>query len=94
VSLDVQILNAAIFLAIGAVGVYYGARLGYKVPWHNGFPFQVFGLRLAHPQYIGSVLTVWGMTLALWSIAPPGQLTLAAYWTLLYCITAIQEEYL
>jgi hypothetical protein len=51
-----QILNFAMYGAIGNAGVYYGFKLGREVPWAYGFPFNV-GLR--HPQYTGVVLTLW-----------------------------------
>jgi len=52
-----QILNNAIYRAIGKAGVYYGVRLGQPVPYCTGFPFNVF---TAHPQYFGSVSTAIG----------------------------------
>ena len=51
-----QALNVGIYRAIGNPGVYYGFKLGHHVPWHTGFPFNV----VSHPQYVGSVLSVWG----------------------------------
>ena len=42
-----QALNVAMYTSIGDVGVYYGFKMGAKVPWCSGFPFNV-GLR--HPQ--------------------------------------------
>ena len=51
-----QILNWSVFYRLGNVGVFYGDRLGYQVPWCYGFPFSVF----LHPQYVGVVLTIWG----------------------------------
>jgi hypothetical protein len=55
-----QILNASVFVRLGRVGVFYGARFGHSVPWVEGFPFSL----LAHPQYAGTVLTIWGFCLA------------------------------
>jgi hypothetical protein len=52
-----QVLNVAMYSAIGNAGVYYGFKLGRTVPWAYGFPFNV-GLR--HPQYVGVVLTLLG----------------------------------
>lgn len=46
----------------------------------------------SNTQYVGSVLTVWGMTVLLWSQAPSGLGWLAAYWTALYIITGWQES--
>jgi phosphatidyl-N-methylethanolamine N-methyltransferase len=55
-----QCLNLAVFLRLGATGVFYGSRFGHSVPWVSGFPFSV----LAHPQYVGTVATIWGLFLA------------------------------
>ena len=52
-----QLLNAAIYRAIGKAGVYYGYKLGVPVPWCTGFPFNVFSM---HPQYCGCVMTIFG----------------------------------
>mmetsp|Transcript_12780 Transcript_12780/g.17757 ORF Transcript_12780/g.17757 Transcript_12780/m.17757 type:complete len:304 (-) Transcript_12780:407-1318(-) len=53
-----QVLNNAIYRAIGKAGVYYGVRLGQPVAYCTGFPFNVF---TAHPQYFGSVATAIGV---------------------------------
>ena len=83
-----QVLNVSIYRAIGHAGVYYGFKLGHKVPWVTGFPFNV----VSHPQYVGSVLSVWGAAALLWTQAPPGLGLIAAYWTCLYVITGFQES--
>ena len=84
-----QALNIGIFRAIGHVGVYYGFKLGDKVPWVSGFPFNV----VSHPQYVGAVLSVWGIAALVWQQAPVGTAAIGAYWTALYAVTAIQESY-
>jgi methylene-fatty-acyl-phospholipid synthase len=56
-----QILNAAVFLRLGTTGVFYGNRFGHRVHWRYGFPFSW----LRHPQYVGTVATIWGVFLAL-----------------------------
>jgi hypothetical protein len=61
-----QALNAGIFRTIGSTGVYYGARLGHRVAWQTGFPFNL-GLR--HPQYIGLVLNMLGVVALLYTEA-------------------------
>lgn len=61
-----------------------------QVPWVEGFPFNV----VSHPQYVGSVLSIWGLVVALWQQQPEGTVLVAAYWTLLYAVTAVQEGYL
>jgi phosphatidyl-N-methylethanolamine N-methyltransferase len=56
-----QILNWSVFYRLGMIGVFYGDRLGYRVPWCHGFPFSMF----LHPQYVGAVLTIWGFFLGM-----------------------------
>ncbi len=51
-----QVLNLSVFYRLGAAGVFYGDRLGYEVPRCQAFPFSV----LSHPQYVGTVMTIWG----------------------------------
>eukprot|EP00882_Tetradesmus_deserticola_P011688 GHRQ01012366.1.p1 GENE.GHRQ01012366.1~~GHRQ01012366.1.p1 ORF type:complete len:196 (+),score=42.00 GHRQ01012366.1:208-795(+) len=86
-----QSLNVGIFQAIGHDGVYYGFKLGRVIPWVNGWPFDT----VSHPQYVGSVLTVWGMVALVWGQAPQAALVvLAGFWTLVYVVTALQEQYL
>ncbi len=84
-----QVLNVAIYQAIGKAGVYYGFKLGQPVPWHTGFPFNV----VSHPRYVGSVLTVWGLGGIVWGSAPAGFTLLLVYWTALYVLTGLQEQY-
>lgn len=84
-----QSLNAGIFKAIGHVGVYYGFKLGHTVPWVNGWPFDT----VSHPQYVGSVLSVWAGVALLWGqVAPPLLVVLGLYWTALYVATAVHED--
>jgi phosphatidyl-N-methylethanolamine N-methyltransferase len=89
-----QVLNVKTFDAIGAVGVYYGTKLGHRVDWNNGFPFNV----VSHPQYVGSVLTVWGLLLGAKSIYPTipliSTMVVGSYWTAMYVITGLIEQYL
>ena len=51
-----QMLNLGVFVQLGKIGVFYGNKLGYHVPRCEGFPFSLFH----HPQYIGTVLSIWG----------------------------------
>ena len=83
-----QSLNAGIFRAIGHAGVYYGFKLGEEIPWVDGFPFNV----VSHPQYVGSVMTVWAGAALLWTQAPIGLGLIASYWTGLYVITGFMES--
>lgn len=54
-----QFLNFAVFQRLGRTGVFYGARFGHDVPWCTSFPFSI----LDHPQYVGTVLSIWGFFL-------------------------------
>jgi methylene-fatty-acyl-phospholipid synthase len=56
-----QALNVSVFARLGRTGVFYGSRLGHEVPWVRGFPFSWF----SHPQYVGTVLSIWGVFIAL-----------------------------
>jgi hypothetical protein len=49
-----QYLNCKVYATLGYKGVYYGARLNYKVPWVTTFPFTVF----KNPQYVGALATL------------------------------------
>ena len=97
-----QTLNVAVYRALGGDGVYYGARLGRVVPWVHGFPFTLGGkgrarrggVRIPHPQYLGSAATAWGLFLLFSANAPAGGAVLIAYWTALYVVTGVQEDYL
>lgn len=54
-----QALNYAVFRRLGRVGVFYGVRFGHEVPWCTAFPFSV----IRHPQYVGALLSIWGLFL-------------------------------
>ena len=56
-----QALNFSVFYRLGNVGVFYGNRFGYDVPWCTEFPFSI----MEHPQYIGALLSIWGLFVAL-----------------------------
>ncbi len=51
-----QVLNLSVFRSLGRIGVFYGSRFGRHVPWRLTFPFSW----LDHPQYVGTLLTIWG----------------------------------
>jgi hypothetical protein len=53
-----QVLNIAVFRALGAIGVYYGHELGYEVPFVQCFPYNT---GISDPQYWGVVLCIWGL---------------------------------
>jgi methylene-fatty-acyl-phospholipid synthase len=54
-----QILNLSTFWTLGRNGVFYGARFGHNIPWRSGFPFSI----CPHPQYLGTVMSIWGLFL-------------------------------
>ena len=56
-----QGLNVAVFYRLGKVGVFYGNKLGYSIPWSRKFPFSC----LKHPQYVGALLSIWGFFLVM-----------------------------
>ena len=58
-----QLLNVMVWYKIGIVGVCYGCKFGRNVPWCTDFPYSHF----AHPQYLGAILTVWGMFILSWN---------------------------
>jgi protein-S-isoprenylcysteine O-methyltransferase Ste14 len=85
-----QILNAATYRALGKAGVYYGFKLGRTVPWCTGFPFNT---PIRHPQYTGSVLTIWGAAIAVYTPEhwQAGLHVMVFAWTLFYVITSFIE---
>ncbi|PNH02299.1 hypothetical protein TSOC_011728 [Tetrabaena socialis] len=86
-----QALNLGVYRALGTRGVYYGCRLGHSVPWVSGWPFSA----VRHPQYTGSVLSVWGVLLLLWGALPAAMATgVAVFWTGLYVLSGLVENYL
>jgi len=52
-----QILVIATFYRLGRTGVFFGDRFGYEVRHCREFPFSL----LSHPQYVGTMLTIWGV---------------------------------
>lgn len=76
-----QFLNFSVFYRLGKIGVFYGNKFGYVIPWCREFPFSL----LQHPQYVGALLSIWGFFLALrfphddWYILPTLQ---TAYYVL------------
>jgi methylene-fatty-acyl-phospholipid synthase len=54
-----QTLSTSVFLRLGRVGVFYGAEFGRDVSKTREFPFSL----CAHPQYVGAVLSIWGLFL-------------------------------
>jgi len=55
-----QTLNFGVFYRLGLIGVFYGNRFGYEIPWCREFPFSLAD----HPQYLGAVTSIWGFFLA------------------------------
>ena len=84
-----QFLNMSVYKAIGVNGVYYGTRLGKKVPWYNGFPFGT----VPHPQYLGSALSYWGVFLFFYNASHHLPLmALGVFTTLFYAFSSYVEQ--
>jgi len=56
-----QTLNFGVFYRLGLIGVFYGNRFGYEIPWCRKFPFSL----VDHPQYCGAAISIWGFFLAM-----------------------------
>lgn len=85
-----QLLNVAVFKALGSAGVYYGVKFGRKIPWCTRFPFNL-GIR--DPQYVGSVITFWGIALLLYtSHHRSGLLVLSSLILINYCASSFIER--
>uniref|UniRef100_A0A7S3LI74 phosphatidyl-N-methylethanolamine N-methyltransferase n=1 Tax=Aplanochytrium stocchinoi TaxID=215587 RepID=A0A7S3LI74_9STRA len=61
-----QLLNFMVWYRIGIDGVCYGCKFGRSIPWCTQFPYSHFN----HPQYLGAILTVWGMFIFCWQDCP------------------------
>lgn len=82
-----QTLNAMVFKRLGPAGTFYGAEFGMALPRVEAFPFSW----IRHPQYVGTVLSIWGAFLAL--RAPhPDWWVLPAIETAFYAAGATLEE--
>ena len=59
-----QWLNVSVYRALGAEGVYYGARFGKAVPWVRGWPYTastgLVDVPIRDPQYWGCILCLAG----------------------------------
>ncbi|MEZ5287974.1 MAG: hypothetical protein R2712_24900 [Vicinamibacterales bacterium] len=66
-----QLLNLGVFARPGVTGVFYGNRLGHEVPGPR-LPLH----RIPVLQYVGTVLSIWGLFLVLrypasdWAVLP------------------------
>lgn len=78
-----QTLNTAVYYKLGLIGVYYGDRLGYQLPYITTFPYNI---GIVNPQYVGCVLT-------LCSLYPLISINYLIYSSGLYCITTYIEEH-
>lgn len=82
-----MVLNLCVFYRLGKTGVFYGNKLGYHIPWKQGFPFSPF----RHPQYVGAVLSIWGFFLIM-RYPHPDWIALPIVETALYTIGARHER--
>lgn len=81
-----QVLNVAVFRRLGRIGVFYGNRLGHDVAWQDGFPFSL----VRHPQYVGTVMSIWGLFLA-WRYPAPDWYALPLLESAYYLAGALLE---
>lgn len=79
-------LQGWVYTKIGAAGVYYGFKLGAKVPWCHEFPFTVF----RHPQYTSGTSLFAATLLILGWNAQSTVLFMSHHW--LYTVTSFMEE--
>jgi len=82
-----QGLVMSAFYQLGRVAVFFGDRLGHDVPWCWAFPFSA----LPHPQYFGTVLTIWAFFAAM-RFPFPDWYVLPVVETVYYGIGALLEE--
>ena len=83
-----QALNLGIYHAIGKVGVYYGFKMGHRVPWATGFPFSVVS---RHPQYIGAFLSFAAFLPTLWTTAGFSNGLICMYIFLAFCYFVVSK---
>jgi methylene-fatty-acyl-phospholipid synthase len=82
-----QALNVSVFYRLGSEGVFYGRRFGRPVSWIRAFPFSWTD----HPQYVGTVLTIWGVFLFM-RFPNPDWIVLPALETVYYALGARFER--
>jgi methylene-fatty-acyl-phospholipid synthase len=82
-----QILNVGVFFRLGNNGVFYGNRFGLRIPWVNAFPFSL----LSHPQYVGAVVSIWGLFIAI-QFPRSGWYLLPSLETSYYFLGALLEQ--
>lgn len=82
-----QTLNLCVWDRLGVEGVCYGVKFGCHVPFCTKFPYNTFN----HPQYLGAVLTVWGMFLFLSAAQPTDWFTVPLIETTLYYVSTKLE---
>jgi methylene-fatty-acyl-phospholipid synthase len=56
-----QTLNFWVFYRLATIGVFYGNRFGCEIQWCRQFPFSL----LDHPQYLGALVSIWGLFIAI-----------------------------
>jgi len=82
-----QVLNFSVFHRLGKNGVFYGNKLGREIPWQDGFPFSL----LHHPQYVGTVISIWGVFLIM-RFPHPDWIALPLLQTVYYAAAARLER--
>lgn len=89
-----QFLNFAAYGAIGINGIYYGYKLGKKIPWCYDWPFGG-PWALKNPQYIGCSISIWGAFFFFCSTPhyEAGATNISIFWSLCYLFSGIIENF-
>jgi hypothetical protein len=80
-------------LATAGDAVYYSAQLGMRTPseYKSAWPYKQF---LGHPIDIGACLTIWAPVVLLQQQLPASAWFLATFWSTLYALNWVMEDYL
>jgi len=81
-------LNAMVYEKIGKDGVYYGYKLGKRVPWVTDYPFNTF----RHPQYCGACFIYFGCAYLVGGGFTPDGIHTCIFQAWGYALSGIMEE--
>src|SRR5262249_1797942 len=82
-----QGLNLAVFERLGYAGAFYSNEFCGTTQRVQSFPFSLF----KHPQYVGAVLSIWGLFLVI-RFPDPDWVVLPALETALYAAGGYLEN--
>ena len=78
-----QLLNMSVYHKLGLEGVYYGSRFK-KLPMVTSFPYNMVN----NPQYIGCILTQYGIVL----FYPYNEMAIITTYSIMWYMATIQIE--